>query len=275
MIDWWYKTMKNKKKIEPFYKIVSDLLKIKIRTIEDFKKFFIRINNLASYIAGEPYLANILKNIISNDNEKLSEDVAHILGYGEVVQESDFLLKFPSKYTIQKLKKRSYFYTNKKFKSKIENVKKVATGSLKGLNNSNDIYFKKILQIVHLSQESINAIAKAMRGAETEQKKIEIIYKMGIGQLIINGNTIAVSGKQKDALDCLIENGDSLRTSWDEIFEKFGDQNDYTNDVKKRSVRTAIKSINEKTKQFLKTGMDFIGAKENEYWFQYEVTKGR
>lgn len=116
-----------------------------------------------------------------------------------------------------------------------------------------------------------------------ENNKIVISYKIGLGQLIFNDfPPVTLEGKQKDTADCLVNAGKDKKVSWDEIYEIFKDvttDQDLPNptelDAQKRSVRTAVNGINNHAKNYLQQKQDFIGAKGNEYWLQYEVDKGR
>ena len=111
---------------------------------------------------------------------------------------------------------------------------------------------------------------------------LKIQYKVNLGQLIFNNdNVVQLKGKQRDTAECLVESGQDIPVSWDEIFEKFNDSisdqdipNKFEGDVQKRSVRTAVTEINNHAKLYLKD-KDLIGSKDNEYWLQYEVDKGR
>ena len=115
------------------------------------------------------------------------------------------------------------------------------------------------------------------------QKEIHIAYNISIGKFIFNNkNFILLEGKQKDVADCLVKQGENIKVSWDEIYDTFKDlltQKDDSDglgiDICKRSVRTAVKEINRHTIKYLLPNRQLIDAKNNEYWLQYQVDKGR
>lgn len=119
--------------------------------------------------------------------------------------------------------------------------------------------------------------------AVTVKPKLKIEYNVNLGQFMFDDSVpIKLEGKQKDAADCLVASGKDKKVSWDEIYDSFKDATtdlDLPNpaelDAQRRSVRTAVKGINDHAKPYLQQKQDFIGAKDNEYWLQYEVDKGR
>jgi hypothetical protein len=110
-----------------------------------------------------------------------------------------------------------------------------------------------------------------------------ITYNINIGQFKFSTGTVTVEGNQKDAVDCLVEEGVDKKVSWDVIFEAFKNDMDgvaMPADRKKRarqkrSVSTAVTEVNKKTNKYLDPNKDLIARKDNEYWLEYVVDKGR
>ncbi len=123
---------------------------------------------------------------------------------------------------------------------------------------------------------------KGEKGGNISEEKLHISYNTNLGQLILNEDgLVELEGKQKDVAECLVKHGKDVKVSWDEIYEQFKDSvededipNRVETDKRKRSVRTAITEINNHTKEYL-GNKELIGAKDNEYWLQHEVDKGR
>lgn len=111
--------------------------------------------------------------------------------------------------------------------------------------------------------------------------ELKIQYKTKLGQFIFNDTVVELTGKQKDVADFLVGHEKETPVSWDEIYDQFKDSvtdqdipNDAELDKRKRSVRTAVTEINNHAKIYLEN-KELISAKNNEYWIQYEVDKGR
>ena len=107
-------------------------------------------------------------------------------------------------------------------------------------------------QILHLINE-----LKSKGGT----RNIDITYNINIGRFTFNNKDIVVvEGKQKDVSDYLINAGENIKASWDEIHETFKDfaEEDTTNQTKieanKRSIRTAVNEINKHTEKYLEIG---------------------
>lgn len=145
------------------------------------------------------------------------------------------------------------------------------------------------IQLGIIKGENIQVIKTRIRGLidNLSHKKpikpeLKIKHNINLGQLIFNDDVVPFEGKQKDTLSCLVSKGKDVLVSWDEIYELFNDlvtDRDIPNSVEidshKRSVRTAITEINSKTNKYFQPNNELIGAKNNEYWLQYEVDKGR
>ena len=125
-------------------------------------------------------------------------------------------------------------------------------------------------------------IKKLIKKFQLTKPKLKIQYNASLGQFTFNDSgVVTLEGKQKDAADCLVGKDDA-KVSWDEIFETFNDSvtdQDQVRgaelDSRKRAVRTAITGINSHTSPYTQSNKQLIGAKDNEYWLQYEVDKGR
>lgn len=171
------KVTKNISYIKPFYKTANTLLKMKVDTVEDIRNFYIGINNLASEVSLNTLFINELGSVEYSDNIKLHEAINYILGYGKVIEKSNLFTKTSIKKvnlntfleknpraenqikTIQteaqvyfsKTKKAIDSYSkvevdellkglDKKFNSRIEELKKVAVLSLWVTKDSNGDY---------------------------------------------------------------------------------------------------------------------------------------
>lgn len=106
-----------------------------------------------------------------------------------------------------------------------------------------------------------------------------VFYNQNLGKFTFNEdetNAVTLEGNQKDVADCLVDNGKDAKVSWDQLFDSIGDNiGPKDTDAAKRTVRTAVTEINKHVAKYLSPGKDFIDCKNNEYWLQYEVDKGR
>jgi len=126
-------------------------------------------------------------------------------------------------------------------------------------------------------------VGSILNKIKNQKPRLNISYNINIGQFMFNNEeTVELEGKQKDAFDCIFDKGLYDKVSWDEINEKWADtavgSEEYNNleiDVSKRSVRGAIKEINKKVEKYILPEKELIGSKDNEYWLQYQVDKGR
>lgn len=115
--------------------------------------------------------------------------------------------------------------------------------------------------------------------------KVKISYNEKLGQITFNGVVVELEGKQKDTFDQLVHGGKDEIISWDQIYDEFKDSvtdgdipNKDEEDRRKRSVRGAVSEINKQAEKHLKSNgvsQDLIGVKNNQYWLQHEVDKGR
>lgn len=128
----------------------------------------------------------------------------------------------------------------------------------------------------------ITELINKLESVEARPKNICITYNMNIGCFTINKkDKVVVEGKQKDVSDYLVNVGKNIKASWDEIYETFKDYvdedsvNKAMTEAHKRSIRTAVNEINKHTEKYLEPDKDLIDYKDNEYWLQYEVDKGR
>jgi len=134
-------------------------------------------------------------------------------------------------------------------------------------------------------KERKNALVRELQKQTAPIEKtttVHISYNINIGKFIFNGiATVELEGKQKDTADYLVNAGKEVKVCWDEIHDTFKDlvtdqdkPNVTEGDAQKRSVRTAVNEINKHTQKYLQNGA-LIDAKNNYYWLQYEVDKGR
>ena len=112
---------------------------------------------------------------------------------------------------------------------------------------------------------------------QEHKKELHISYNANLGKFTFNDtDSIKLEGNQKDVADCLVEKGKEVPVSWDELFERIGDNIGPSHgDADIRTVRTAVTEINKHAAKYLPQGKNFVDAKNNEYWLQYEVGKGR
>lgn len=163
-------------------------------------------------------------------------------------------------------------------------------------NNGGVVTIDRYLKVKEILEKEMNLRVEFFTRLETtpqnnsssknENKKVfHISYNINIGRFIFNDNdsdVVDLEGKQKDTADCLVGAGKEVKISWDEIHDSFKDlvaDQDTPNatelDARKRSVRTAVTEINKHTEKYLKENKNLIDAKDNQYWLQYEVDKGR
>lgn len=125
----------------------------------------------------------------------------------------------------------------------------------------------------------IKELINKLNNKKPAQSYITILYNKNIGQFLFNEkDTLIITGKQKDVVDCLTEADENIKVSWDEIHDKMIGRNDeQLNDhemvLVKKSINGAVSEINKKTEKYLEPEKLLIGYKESEYWFQYKVNK--
>jgi len=127
------------KNTKPFYRVASDLLKLKIKTIEDVKKFYIGVNDLASQISSNSVFINELSSPKYNDNLNLLKGINYILGYGQMAGRSGLF----AKKSLKKVNLDCFLEKNPQAKSEIKNIQKKATLYFKAIKKAIDSYSKE------------------------------------------------------------------------------------------------------------------------------------
>lgn len=290
--------------IKPFYATANRLLRAKINTIEDVRKFYIGVNELASEIALNSILISELDSVKYGDNQKLIKGITHILGYGQVIG------KYKDLFTAKEVKLNAFLKKNPRFRNGIGIIQKEAriyfntlskrVGELERRDKEKDetiAELKKDVELTREIKEAVKSIAATFppdrvfkvelvgnaggfsgeTGASHKGKEARISYNTNLGKFTFNdAEDVFLEGNQKDVADCLTEHGKESKVSWDELFERIGDNKGPSNtDAEKRVVRTAVGEINKNTGRYLPMGKKLIVSKNNEYWLQYEVDKGR
>ncbi|MDO8451301.1 MAG: hypothetical protein Q7S76_00345 [bacterium] len=289
---------------KPFYTTANRLLRAKVNTIEDVKAFYIGVNELASEIALNSILINELSSVQYSDNQKLTKAITYILGYGQVIG------RYSDLFTAKEITLNAFLKKNPRFRNRIGIIQKEAgiyfntlTKRVEELEKQNKEIKEEMVKKTEEFKRDIKEMKDAFKSSifspdrvfkveyvgsnggfpsgETifspKGKGAHISYNKNIGKFTFNDtDDVLLEGKQKDVADLLAENGMEVRVSWDDINDRFKDDlGDVPNDTIKRSVRTAVTEINRRAAPYLLPGKDLIAAKDNEYWLQYEVDKGR
>lgn len=116
---------KNKKfNIIRFRITANRLLKMSIDGIEDVKKFYVGVNNLAFQIASNAALINKLNSLRYDDNQKLFKGIIHILAYGQVIGKSELFAQKSSTglLHVKKINLDAFFEKNPWAERKIKNI---------------------------------------------------------------------------------------------------------------------------------------------------------
>jgi len=112
---------------------------------------------------------------------------------------------------------------------------------------------------------------------QNEMKRMIIIkYKINLGQLSLNEDTIEFEGIQKDILDILIKTGKEVKVSWDKINEEIEKIEIEILDKQQRAeakkkINGAVSQINKKIVRYFGKDQNLIEFKDNEYWLYCDV----
>lgn len=142
-------------RIKPFYTVANRLLRAKINTIEDVKKFYAGVNELASEIVLNSNLISELDSIKYGDDQKLIQAITHILGYGQVIG------GYKDIFAAKEITLYAFLEKNPRFRNRIGIIQKEAT-----------IYFNKLIKIggefTNEDREKLNQALQAINEIKQE-----------------------------------------------------------------------------------------------------------
>ena len=168
-----------KTSIKIFYETANTLSKMKIEDIEDVKKFYLGINDLASQITSSPVLIKKLKTSIYDDDQPLFNEVAYILGYGLAVEESNI---FTEK---EEIKLDLFIKETPQMKSLIVRTR------IKAI-----LYFKSLLE------KRVETLEKTVSELQEIIKKVAVpsfwVTKDNNGNYFFDGKRIYIKNKDAD-----------------------------------------------------------------------------